>query len=70
MGFQANFVSKRRNKIKISALYEQMKSVMPQKSKSVKNRSVDLFMGEEDEIDGIEVFGIQPEDVEEPESED
>ena len=58
------------NKIKISALYEQIKSVMPQKSKSVKNRSVDLFMGEEDEIDGIEVFGIQPEDVEEPESED
>ena len=55
------------NRTKIEALHEKMKNALPQRSKTIKNRSVDLFMGEEEEIDGIEVYDVNRED--EPEDE-
>lgn len=49
--------------------HEALKSSLPQRSKSTRNRSVDLFLGEENEIDGIEVFN-EEEELEETEDND
>lgn len=49
--------------------HEALKASLPQRSKSTRNRSVDLFIGEENEIDGIEVFNDE-EELEETEDND
>jgi DNA gyrase/topoisomerase IV subunit A len=49
--------------------HEAIKASLPQRSKSTRNRSVDLFLGEENEIDGIQVFN-EEEELEETEDND
>jgi DNA gyrase/topoisomerase IV subunit A len=58
------------NRDALEKSHEQLKANLPQRSKATKNRSVDLFLGEENEIDGIEVFtGDEDENEEETDNE-
>jgi hypothetical protein len=56
-------------KARLEQSLEKLKAETPVYSKSTKNtRSVDLFLGEEDEMDGIEVFTGEEEDETEDEN--
>jgi DNA gyrase/topoisomerase IV subunit A len=50
---------------KLTISHAKLVSSLPQRSKATRNRSVDLFLGEENEIDGIEVYVPEDEESEE-----
>jgi len=68
---QKTIQDEEKTKASLEASLDKLKAETPIFSKSTKNtRSVDLFIGEEEEMDGIEVFnGEEDDDSIEPENE-